>query len=213
MPSAQYENMTPARPSGFSPMMEEVLVEARLGWSDLDALGVGIGPGNFTGIRISVSAARGLALSLGIPAVGVNLFDALAEEAQLPALLCLEAPRNLFHVQLREAERTGEIMTVGLNDLPACPPGTRAIGTGSDGVAEAAQALRAPAIYAPASAIARIAARRYLTETGRPAPLLYPPARRRARLGAAGQNSPVTFAALARLHARAMTVPRPLECG
>ena len=46
------------------PLLEEVLASAGVSWSDLDAIGVGIGPGNFTGIRISVSAARGLALGL-----------------------------------------------------------------------------------------------------------------------------------------------------
>ena len=49
------------------PMLEEMLAEAGLGWRDLDALGVCTGPGNFTGIRISVSAARGLALALDVP--------------------------------------------------------------------------------------------------------------------------------------------------
>jgi tRNA threonylcarbamoyladenosine biosynthesis protein TsaB len=60
------------------PMLEELLTSAGKNWSDLDLIAVGIGPGNFTGVRISVSAARGLALSLGIPAVGVSVFEALA---------------------------------------------------------------------------------------------------------------------------------------
>lgn len=59
------------------PMLEEVLAEGNAAWSDLSAIAVGTGPGNFTGIRISISAARGLALSLDIPAVGVSGFEAL----------------------------------------------------------------------------------------------------------------------------------------
>lgn len=58
--------------------LEALLARAGLGWADLDLLSVGTGPGNFTGVRIAVSAARGLALGLGIPAIGVDRFDAAA---------------------------------------------------------------------------------------------------------------------------------------
>jgi len=57
------------------PLCETLMAQHRLCWADLDGLGVGIGPGNFTGIRISVSAARGLALGLSLPAIGVSRFE------------------------------------------------------------------------------------------------------------------------------------------
>lgn len=57
------------------PLLEELLGQAKLSWASLDGLAVGVGPGNFTGIRISVAAARGLALGLDIPAIGVSLFE------------------------------------------------------------------------------------------------------------------------------------------
>lgn len=50
-------------------------------YADLDRLAVSVGPGSFTGVRVGVSTARGLALALKIPAVGVTTLEAIAAEA------------------------------------------------------------------------------------------------------------------------------------
>jgi tRNA threonylcarbamoyladenosine biosynthesis protein TsaB len=73
------------------PMLQQMLSDAGVTWCDLAAIGVGVGPGNFTGIRIAVAAARGLALALDRPAIGVSGFEALAEGAPRPVLVSIGA--------------------------------------------------------------------------------------------------------------------------
>jgi tRNA threonylcarbamoyl adenosine modification protein YeaZ len=57
------------------------LEDASLTYRDIGRIAVSVGPGSFTGVRVGVSAARGLALALKIPAVGVSTLEALAMEA------------------------------------------------------------------------------------------------------------------------------------
>ena len=81
------------------PMLEELMAEAEATWADLAAIGVGVGPGNFTGIRLSASAARGLALSLNIPAFGVDTFAAIAFDHAHAVLAAVPAPRDQLYVK------------------------------------------------------------------------------------------------------------------
>ena len=60
------------------PMVEATRAEALVAFSDLDRIATTTGPGSFTGVRIGVAAARGLALALDIPAVGVGSLQAFA---------------------------------------------------------------------------------------------------------------------------------------
>lgn len=97
------EPMQRGQAERLMPMLAEVLAEAGIGWRALDGLAVGIGPGNFTGVRIAVAAARGLALALGRPLVGISgfelLLDPLGPEAEPAMLLSLSAPRDQAYVQ------------------------------------------------------------------------------------------------------------------
>ena len=96
------EPMAKGQAERLAPMVSALLIEASVGWRDLSAIGVGTGPGNFTGIRIAVAFARGLALGLGIPAVGVTGFEAVAHaypDAARPFTVTLPAPRGQLYVQ------------------------------------------------------------------------------------------------------------------
>lgn len=171
------------------PLLAELLDEAGTRWADLDLIAVGTGPGNFTGTRISVAAARGMALGLAVPAMGVSMFEAIldpdAPDAAPPVILSLEAPRGQAYVQ---PFRDGRPQAAPRLIDPAGPPADlwRAAGATVRGFcAETiARHLRAANWHevAPsdvAERIARIAAIRWHNGTraaDRPAPLYVRPA-------------------------------------
>jgi len=81
------------------PMCDEVLAEAGLARRGLDAIAVGRGPGAFTGVRLAVSAAQGIAFALGVPVLPVSSLAALA----------LQAPDNGAPILAVIDARMGEI--------------------------------------------------------------------------------------------------------
>jgi tRNA threonylcarbamoyladenosine biosynthesis protein TsaB len=80
--------------------------------SDLDRLAVGLGPGSFTGVRIGLAVARGLALSLDLPGSGVSTLAALAAGAP-EALPVVDAKRREIFTLLG-----GEPRVLAPQDLP-----------------------------------------------------------------------------------------------
>jgi tRNA threonylcarbamoyladenosine biosynthesis protein TsaB len=80
--------------------------------SDLDLLAVGLGPGSFTGVRIGLAVARGLALSLDLAGAGVSTLDALAAGAP-GALPVIDAKRSEVFALL-----DGEPRVLAPDDLP-----------------------------------------------------------------------------------------------
>jgi tRNA threonylcarbamoyl adenosine modification protein YeaZ len=97
--AARYDAMPRGQDVRLLPMLGEVLEDAAASWGDLAAIAVCTGPGNFTGLRIGVAAARGLALGLGVPAIGVSRLEALAWGAPGECVVTLPGPRGDLYVQ------------------------------------------------------------------------------------------------------------------
>ncbi|OOG68347.1 tRNA (adenosine(37)-N6)-threonylcarbamoyltransferase complex dimerization subunit type 1 TsaB [Sinorhizobium sp. A49] len=88
--------------------VDEALASADRPIGDIDRIAVTIGPGSFTGIRVGVATARGLALALGKPAVGISSLHVLAQEARAAApgkavLVAIDAKRDEVYVQAFDA--------------------------------------------------------------------------------------------------------------
>lgn len=135
------------------PLLAELLADAGIGWRDLTRIGVGTGPGNFTGVRISVAAARGLALGLGVPAVGVGWMAALAHGLPRPLLVAEPARAGAVRVQAFDPG-PGDLAELDPDAVRAAYPGWPATGSSAD---LTGGPLLAPAMPL-AEAIARIAA-------------------------------------------------------
>ena len=161
------EQMDKGQAERLMPLLAEVLAEAQVAYAGLSAIGVGTGPGNFTGVRISVAAARGLALGLGIPAIGVTGFEALATGLPDDAVTLLDARRGALWV-------AGQGIDPQLVDLPDIPDQINGRPLVGHRAAEVALQTGGPLLEQPlpvAVAIARIAAQRLGRPQPRPSPL------------------------------------------
>ena len=87
------------------PMIDEAIRSVALPLSALDLIAVTVGPGSFTGIRIGLAAARGIALAADLPLFGISSFEATAAlpavaRARCVVLVALESRRADIYVQL-----------------------------------------------------------------------------------------------------------------
>lgn len=168
-------------------MVEEILAEAGMDLGRVDRIGVTVGPGSFTGIRTGVAAARGFALALGIPSVGVSTLAVLAshwtaENGARPVVAAIDAKRGEIYAQVFEAngQPAGEPQALdieGFRDLVARHGG---VVTGS-----AAGLLETPpragdADAFPVLALARLAAAAPVGEKPKPLYLRAPDAKPQA---------------------------------
>lgn len=74
-----YSNAGLTHSQTLLPMVEDVLREANVSIEQLDALAVNAGPGSFTGVRIGVSAVKGLAFTCNLPCIPVSTLECMAE--------------------------------------------------------------------------------------------------------------------------------------
>lgn len=171
-----YEDLARGQAERLFPLLDGVLAAAGLGWRDLAGIGVGTGPGNFTGTRIAVAAARGLALSLGRPAIGVTRLEALALDLPRPLVATVAAPRGAVYLQTFGEAGDGIALLATDADLVALPTCLAAVGDGSAGIAAATGGAILRAAHPLPVALARIAGVRLHAPAPRPAPLYLKPA-------------------------------------
>lgn len=174
------------------PMVEGALADADTAYGDIDLIAVTVGPGAFTGIRIGLAAARGLALALNRPCFGVTTLESIAwavpERMRAPALLvAIESKRADVFAQLFATDLVPIAPPAALppERLPAMITGLSAgnsISLAGDGAERAERALVAAGFavhladaprHPDAASVAALAAERWRT-LGRPVDIASP---------------------------------------
>ena len=97
--------------AAIMPMIQKAVNESNFSLSDFTSIAVTIGPGSFTGLRIAMAAAKGLAISRDIPLIGISCFEAVAQRVNqadraLPydlLLIALNSKREDLYLECRDA--------------------------------------------------------------------------------------------------------------
>jgi tRNA threonylcarbamoyladenosine biosynthesis protein TsaB len=105
------EEMQQGQAERIVPAIEDLLQRSGLSYEDIRRIAVTSGPGSFTGLRIGLSAARGLGLALGVPVLGIPSLLALSLGHQGPTSVLLDARRGEAYFQRFSGPGT-----------PACEP-------------------------------------------------------------------------------------------
>lgn len=127
------------------PLIARVMQRGELAFSDIDRVAVTTGPGSFTGLRVGISAARGIALAADRPAVGVSTLSAyaapyLAEDKTVHVIAVIDARHE--HIYLQVFGPNGRIVTAPrlatLSDAvrAACAAPCRIVGSAAQAVVD-----------------------------------------------------------------------------
>lgn len=87
------------------PLVARVMDAAKLEFAELDRIAVTTGPGSFTGLRVGIAAARGIALAAGKPAVGLSTLAAyaapqIAQDDSIPVVAAIDARHDQIYLQV-----------------------------------------------------------------------------------------------------------------
>lgn len=104
--AARRETMERGHQERLAPLVAEVMGEAGTTFDRLERVGVTVGPGSFTGLRVGLAFAKGLSEALGVPAVGVGALEALAAAAPHGlAVAAIDARRGQVFTQAFQSGR------------------------------------------------------------------------------------------------------------
>lgn len=120
--ASRYLNTGLTHSQTLLPMIEGVLQDAALTMDDVDRIGVAVGPGSFTGIKIAVATAKGLAHKNQTPCAPISSPEALACNLPFTGTVCAveDARRSmLYNANFRDGIRLCEDRQISVEDLLA----------------------------------------------------------------------------------------------
>ncbi len=131
------------------PLIESALAQAAIGYTELTAVATTIGPGGFTGIRVGLSTARAIALSAGLPLIGLTTLAVMASKPNGAGdvVPVIDAYRGQWYAQRFHADGTAASEALLLDE---------------HGVAALAQGATLSRLQADASDVAKLAAARWV---------------------------------------------------
>jgi tRNA threonylcarbamoyladenosine biosynthesis protein TsaB len=98
--AARSEAMPRGHQERLAPMVRELAEEAGVAFKSLDRVGVTVGPGSFTGLRVGIAFAKGMGAALSIPVVGVGTLEAMAFGRTGFVAASIDARRGQIYLQL-----------------------------------------------------------------------------------------------------------------